>query len=189
MATKVYERILDLFEGEGIRSLFGIPDPNFVHMFLTTGKPGLCVGTLGPGVANLAPAMMCAKVENSPIVFLGGQRARITEQRVRRGRIQFVSQVRLFEPSVKYAASIEYPDQTDEIIRHALRIAQSGTPGPVYVEYPAHVIQTELDVPPPLPPEGYRLARQGASAQAIESAVKLMRAAKQPILLVGHAVH
>src|SRR5262245_8583871 len=111
MPTKVYERILDLFEGEGIRSLFGIADPNFVHMFLTaekrgwdvvaphheavagfmaegvarmTGRPGLCVGTLGPGVANLAPAMMCAKVENSPVIFLGGQRARITGQRVRR---------------------------------------------------------------------------------------------------------
>ena len=216
MPTKVYERILDLFEAEGINTLFGIPDPNFVHMFLTaekrgwqvvaphheevagfmaegvwrmTGKPGLCVGTLGPGVANLAGAMMCAKVENSPVIFLGGQRARITERRVRRGRIQFVSQVRLFEPSVKYATSIEYPDQTDEIIRHALRIAQSGTPGPVYIEYPAHVIQAELDVPPPLPPEGYRLVRQGASAEAIESAVKMIRAAKAPILLVGHAVH
>jgi acetolactate synthase I/II/III large subunit len=216
MPTKVYERILDLFEAEGINTLFGIPDPNFVHMFLTaekrgwhvvaphheavagfmaegvwrmTGKPGLCVGTLGPGVANLAPAMMCAKVENSPVIFLGGQRARITERRVRRGRIQFVSQVRLFEPSVKYATSIEYPDQTDEIIRNALRIAQSGTPGPVYIEYPAHVIQAELDVPAPLPPEAYRLVRQGASAQAIESAVKMIRAAKQPILLVGHAVH
>lgn len=216
MPTKVYERILDLFEAEGINTLFGIPDPNFVHMFLTaekrgwnvvaphheesagfmaegvwrmTGKPGLCIGTLGPGVANLAGAMMCAKVENSPVIFLGGQRARITERRVRRGRIQFVSQVRLFEPSVKYATSIEYPDQTDEIIRHALRIAQSGTPGPVYVEYPAHVIQAELDVPPALPPERYRLARQGASAQAIDSAVSLIRAAKQPVLLVGHAVH
>ena len=170
MPVKVYERILDLFEAEGIKTLFGIPDPNFVHLFLTaekrgwsvvaphheecagfmaeaawrmTGKPGLCIGTLGPGVANLAGAMMCAKVENSPVIFLGGQRARITEQRVRRGRIQFVSQAGLFAPSVKYCASIEYADQTDEIIRQALRISQSGTPGPVYVEYPeigrAHV--------------------------------------------------
>src|SRR5689334_24090085 len=176
MDVKVYERILHLFEAEGINTLFGIPDPNFVHMFITaeqrgwrvvaphheesagfmaeaasrmTGKPGLCIGTLGPGVANIAGAMMCAKVENSPVIFLGGQRARITERRVRRGRIQFVSQEGLFAPSVKYATSIEYPDQTDEIIRHALRIAQSGTPGPVYIEYPAHVIQAELDVPPP----------------------------------------
>src|ERR1700761_6747284 len=167
MPVKVYERILQLFEVEGIKTLFGIPDPNFVHMFVAAekrgwnvvtphhelaagfmaegyarmnGTPALCIATLGPGVANAAGAMMCAKVENSPVIFIGGQRARIIEQRVRRGRIQFVRQEPLFAPSVKYSASIEYPDQTDEIIRHALRICQSGTPGPVYIEYASHVI-------------------------------------------------
>jgi thiamine pyrophosphate-dependent acetolactate synthase large subunit-like protein len=216
VTVKVYERILQLFEAEGINTLFGIPDPNFVHMFHAaeergwtvvaphheesagfmaeavsrmTGKPGLAIGTLGPGLANLAGAIMCAKVENSPVIFLGGQRARITEQRVRRGRIQFVSQVPLLAPSVKYSASIEYADQTDEIVRHALRVAQSGTPGPAYIEYPSHVILEELDVPEPLPPDAYRLVNQGASAQMIEKAVELVRKAEQPILLVGHAVH
>ena len=214
--VKVYERILQLFEAEGINTLFGIPDPNFVHMFHAaeergwsvvaphheeaagmmaeavsrmTGRPGLAIGTLGPGLANLAGAIQCAKVENSPVIFLGGQRARITEQRVRRGRIQFVKQAPMIEASVKYSASIEYADQTDEIIRHALRIAQTGTPGPCYVEYPAHVIQEELDVPEPLAPEAYRLVQQGASAQMIERAVEAIRKAQKPILLVGHAVH
>ena len=216
MTVKVYERILQLFEAEGIKTLFGIPDPNFVHMFLTaeqrgwkvvaphheecagfmadaafrmTGKPGLCIATLGPGIANLAGAIMCAKVENSPVIFMGGQRARITEQRVRRGRIQFVKQSGLIEPSVKYCASIEYGNQTDEIIREALRVAQTGTPGPVYIEYPQHVIQEELDVPEALPPEAYRLVQQGASAQMIAKAAQLIKAAKQPILLVGHGAH
>ncbi|OBI45907.1 acetolactate synthase [Mycobacterium kyorinense] len=215
MAVKVYERILDLFEAEGITTLFGIPDPNFVHLFHAaeergwdvvaphheecagfmadavsrmTGKPGLCIGTLGPGLANLAGSMMCAKVENSPVIFLGGQRARITEQRVRRGRIQFVSQIPLLAPSVKYAASIEYADQTDEIVREALRSAQTGTPGPAYIEYPAHVILEELDVPAAVPPHAYRLVNQGASAQMVDKAVELIRKADQPILLVGHAV-
>jgi acetolactate synthase I/II/III large subunit len=214
--VKVYERILQLFEAEGINTIFGIPDPNFVHMFhlaeergwnvvaphheesagfmaeavsRMTGKAAVCVGTLGPGVANLAGAMMCAKVENSPVIFLGGQRARITEQRVRRGRIQFVKQSGLFEASVKYCASIEYADQTDEIIREGLRKALTGTPGPVYIEYPAHVIQAELDVPPALPPEAYRLVNQTAGADKIAQAVTLIGAARQPILLVGHAVH
>ena len=216
MAVKVYQRILQLFEAEGIKALYGIPDPNFVHLFVEaekrgwsvvaphhelsvgfmaeahsrmTGKPALAIATLGPGVANAAGAMMCARVENSPVIFLGGQRARVTEQRVRRGRIQFVKQMPLFENAVKYCASIEYPDQTDEIIRNALRIAQSGTPGPVYIEYPAHVIQAELDLPAPLPPESYRLVQPGADADMIAKAAELIKAAKHPILLVGHAVH
>ncbi|GGN97573.1 thiamine pyrophosphate-binding protein [Nocardia rhizosphaerihabitans] len=216
MSVKVYERILQLFEAEGINTIFGIPDPNFVHMFhlaeergwnviaphheesagfmaeavsRMTGTAAVCIGTLGPGVANLAGAMMCAMVEHSPVIFLGGQRARITEQRVRRGRIQFVKQAALFENSVKYSASIEYADQTDEIIHEGLRKALSGTPGPVYIEYPSHVIQEELEVPEPLPPASYRLVGQTAGADKVAEAVELLRAAKQPILLVGHGVH
>ncbi|GFG74328.1 thiamine pyrophosphate-binding protein [Mycobacterium botniense] len=216
MGVPVYRRILDLFEAEGVNTVFGIPDPNFVHMFLEadrrgwavvaphheesagfmaeaaarmTGKPGLCIGTLGPGVANLAGAMMCAKVENSPVIFIGGQRARITERRVRRGRIQFVRQEALVEPSVKYSASIEYADQTDEIVHEAIRRAMSGTPGPAYIEYPAHVLLHELDVPAPAPPSAYRLVDQGAGAREIAQAAQLVQAAKAPILLVGHGVH
>ncbi|MGY2029137.1 thiamine pyrophosphate-binding protein [Nocardia gipuzkoensis] len=216
MPVKVYERILQLFEAEGINTIFGIPDPNFVHMFhlaeergwnvvaphheesagfmaeavsRMTGKAAVCIGTLGPGVANLAGAMMCAKVENSPVIFLGGQRARITEQRVRRGRIQFVKQAELFAPSVKYSASIEYADQTDEIIREGLRRALTGTPGPVYIEWPKHIIQEELDVPEPLPSSRYRLVGQTAGQDRIEEAARLIRAARQPVLLVGHGVH
>nr|WP_090275680.1 thiamine pyrophosphate-binding protein [Mycolicibacterium komanii]CRL68736.1 thiamine pyrophosphate binding domain-containing protein [Mycolicibacterium komanii] len=216
MGVPVYKRILDIFEAEGVNTLFGIPDPNFVHMFTEadargwsvvaphhelsagfmaeaasrmTGAPGLCIGTLGPGMANIAGAIQCALVENSPVIFLGGQRARITERRVRRGRIQFVQQEELFAPSVKYSSSIEYADQTDEIIREAIRRSMSGTPGPSYVEFPSHVILEELDVPDPLPPHRYRLVNQGAGEREVAEAVALIKAAKNPILLVGHAVH
>ena len=214
--TPVYKRVLDLFEAEGIKTLFGIPDPNFVHMFLEaerrgwtvvaphheaaagfmaeaasriTGKPAVAIGTLGPGIANMAPAIQCALVENSPVIFLSGQRARVTEQRVRRGRIQFVKQMPLFKDSVKYAASIEYADQTDEIIRQAIRVSMGGTPGPSYIEYPSHIILEELDLPPVLPPERYRLVNQGADIDRVHEAARLIGAAKNPILLVGHGVH
>lgn len=212
----VYKRMLDLFEAEGIKTLFGIPDPNFVHLCLEaesrgwtvvsphheaaagfmaeaasriTGKPAVCFGTLGPGMANMMPAIQCAKVENSPVIFLGGQRARVTERRVRRGRIQFVRQEPMIEDSVKFSASIEYADQVDEIVREAIRIAMSGTPGPTYIEYPAHVILEELDLPPVLPPHRYRLTNQGADGDRIAEAAEAIKAAKNPILLVGHAVH
>ncbi len=214
--TPVYKRMLDLFEAEGIKTLFGIPDPNFVHLCLEaerrdwtvvsphheaaagfmaeaasriTGKPAVCFGTLGPGMANMMPAIQCCKVENSPVIFLGGQRARVTERRVRRGRIQFVRQEPMIEDSVKYSGAIEYADQTDEVIREAIRVAMSGTPGPAYIEYPSHIILEELDLPPVLPPHRYRLTNQGADGDRIAEAARLIREAKNPILLVGHAVH
>jgi len=212
----VYKRILDLFEAEGINTMFGIPDPNFVHLFLEaeqrgwtvvsshheaatghmaaaaariTGKPAVCIATLGPGMANAMPAIQCAKVENDPVIFLGGQRARVTERRVRRGRIQFVRQEPMIEDSVKFSSSIEYADQVDEIIREAIRISMSGTPGPSYIEYPAHVILEEVENTPILPPDRYRLTMQGADGDRIAEAAKAIKEAKHPILLVGHAVH
>ncbi|PLK26941.1 thiamine pyrophosphate-binding protein [Novosphingobium sp. TH158] len=212
----VYKRILDLLEAEGIKTLFGIPDPNFVHLCLEaesrgwtvvsprheaaagfmaeaasriTGKPAVCFGTLGPGLANLMPAIQCCKVENSPVIFLGGQRARITEQRVRRGRIQFVRQEPMIQDSVKYSGVIEYADQVDEIVREAIRISMSGTPGPSYIEYPANVILEEVEDTPILPPSRYRLTQQGADGDRLAEAAKAIMEAKNPILLVGHAVH
>jgi acetolactate synthase I/II/III large subunit len=216
MSVRVFERILQLLAAEGIDTIFGIPDPNFVHMFQLaeelgwnvvaphheasagfmaeavsrmTGTAAVCIGDPGPGVGNLAPAILNATIEHSPVIFIGGQRARISEQRVRRGRTQFVKQTGLFDQWVKYAASIEFPEQTDEIIREGLRAALSGTPGPVYIEYPAHVIQAELDVPAPLPPERYRLVGQTAGAGELAAAVDIVRAAEQPIILAGHGVH
>ena len=43
MGVPVYKRILDLFEAEGVNTLFGIPDPNFVHMFAEADARGWSV--------------------------------------------------------------------------------------------------------------------------------------------------
>ena len=102
MGVKVYQRILELFEAEGIDTLFGIPDPNFVHLFdaaekrgwkivtphhelaagfmaegyaRMNGTPAVCIATLGPGIALAAGSMMNSLVENSPVIYIGGQRA------------------------------------------------------------------------------------------------------------------
>ena len=212
MLVTVYERILHLMEAEGIKTLFGIPDPSFFHMFTTaekrgwrviaphheeagafmaegmwrmTGKPGVVVGNQGPGVANLVPAAINAAKENAPIIFIGGQRAQIAAQRVRRGRIQYTHQYRYFEEAMKYVGVIQYPEQCDEIIHEAFRRALSGTPGPVYIEIPMNAIRAELDLAPAPAPSTYRLLHQPASAQAIDAAVALIREANSPILLVG----
>jgi len=211
----VYKRLIELFEAEGIDSIFGIPDPGFIHMAMEaeergwnvvsphheqaagfmadawsrmTGKPGLCFGTQGPGIANMAGAMIVAAKENSPTIFLTGNRQRIAEQRVKRGRIQYLSQPQYFEAAMKYVGVIEYPEQTDEIIREAIRQALEGTPGPVYVEIPEHIVTAELDWPPAAPPEAYRLVRQEAGPSAIAQAVALIRDAKQPIILAGQGI-
>lgn len=215
MAVYVHERILELLEAEGIKTLIGIPDPSFVAMFIAaeargwrviaphheqagafmadgmwrmTGIPGVVVGNQGPGVANLAPAAICAAKENTPTIFIAGQRQRLFDQRVRRGRFQYTHQPRYFEEAMKYVGTIEYPEQTDEIVHEAFRRALGGTPGPAFIEYPMNVMQAQLDLPPVLRPSAYRLVHQGASAEAIATATAMIGQAKLPILLVGQGV-
>ena len=213
MQVSVHERMLELMEAEGIKTLFGIPDPGFVAMFVTaeargwkvvaphheqagafmadgqwriTGKPGVIIGNQGPGVANLAAAAICAAKENIPTIFIAGQRPRVFDQRVRRGRFQYTQQPKYFEAAMKYVGVIEYPEQVDDIFHEAFRKALSGTPGPVYIEYPQNMVQASLEVSGPAPaPESYRLVHQGASAKAVDDAVALIGAAASPILLVG----
>ena len=189
MAVYVHDRMLELMEAEGLKTLIGIPDPSFVAMFIAaeargwrviaphheqagafmadgmwrmTGKPGVIVGNQGPGVANLAAAAICAAKENAPTIFIAGQRQRIFDQRVRRGRFQYTHQPAYFEAAMKYVGVIEYAEQTDEIFHEAFRRALSGTPGPVYIEYPMNMGQAQLDLPPAAAPETYRLTHQAA---------------------------
>jgi acetolactate synthase I/II/III large subunit len=213
MTVFVAERVLQLLEAEGIKTLFGIPDPSFFRMFVTaekrgwrviaphheqagaymaeamwrmTGVPGVVVGNQGPGVANLAAAAIGAAKENAPVLFIAGQRKHIADQRVRRGRIQYIRQSRHFEAAMKYVGIIEYPEQTDEIVHEAFRRALAGAPGPVFIEIPMNAMQSEVELPPAPAPEMYRLISLAASAPAVDAALGLMRAARLPILLVGH---
>lgn len=215
MSVPVHVRILDLLEAEGINTLFGIPDPGFLHMAMIaeqrnwkvvaphheqnggfmadawsrmTGKPGVCFGTQGPGVSNLATAMIVAKKEGAPTIFFGGNRSRTAKQRARIGRIQYMDQLEHFRPLVKYAAIIEEPDQVDEIIREAIRQTMTGKPGPVYIELPLSVIHETFNWPPIMKPEQYRLVEQAASGPMVNRAVDLIKAAKNPVLLVGQGM-
>lgn len=212
MSQKMYERILDLLQAEGVEKLFGIPDPSFFALFIEaerrgmevisphheqaaaltadgyyrmTGKPVVLCMNKGPGVANVMSGANFMMKENVPAVFIMANRQRFYEQRVRRGKMQYMSQPPLFENTMKYTGVIEYPQQTDEIFHEAFRQAQSGVPGPTYIELPLGVMQATFDLPPALRPERYRLVHQRADELSINAAKALLESAKSPVLLLG----
>src|SRR5690606_11986853 len=80
-------------------------------LYRLTGKPGVLGVNKGPGVANIAAGAAYLAKENVPAVFIMAQRQRIYEHRVRRGKMQYLSQPPLFEGAMKYIGIIEYPDQ------------------------------------------------------------------------------
>jgi acetolactate synthase-1/2/3 large subunit len=209
------ERLLDLIQAESLDTLFGIPDPSFFAMFIEaerrgmqvisphheqaaaltadgyfrmTGKPVVLCINKGPGVGNIAAAANFFRKENVPAVFIMGQRQRFYEQRVRRGKMQYMSQPPMYESVMKYTGVIEYPEQTDEIMHEAFRQAMTGVPGPTYVELPLGVMQAKFNLPPVLAPNRYRLTRQRADDLSVAEAVALLKGAKNPVLLLGQGV-
>jgi len=154
-----------------------------------TGRPQVVMAGMGPGVANLVPGVVCASIENVPVVVLATQRTRSTMSAVRRGRFQFTPQIRLFEPVVKYAAVVDTARRIDEVLAEAFRHATTGRPGPVYVEIPQDVMTEAAAFSPLRPPHRYRLAPQGAPQAAIEAAVVALREARMPLLIGGTGIH
>jgi thiamine pyrophosphate-dependent acetolactate synthase large subunit-like protein len=220
MATEgkrsVAARIVELFQAEGIDTLFGIPDPFYAEIhhhalgagmrvvaprheaaggFMAdglarmTGRPQVVMAAAGPGVANMLPALVCASKEHVPVVFVGPQRERIYDAAVRRSKFQYTPQLRYFEPGVKYAGVVEFGRQVDEVFHQAFRQALNGTPGPVYVELPFSSAQEEHSFPPAPAPERYRLVAERASEARVEEAAELLARARLPLILAGTGVH
>lgn len=98
-----------------------------------SGVVGVACVTAGPGVTNTITAVKNAQMAESPILIMGGAAANIQKGR---GALQDIDQLVLFKPLCKYSASITRIKDIVPTLRKAINIAQSGTPGPVFVEFP-----------------------------------------------------
>ena len=112
-----------------------------------SGTIGVACVTAGPGVTNTVTAIQNASMAESPLLLLGGAAATILKGR---GALQDIDQMSLFRPLCKYVASVTRVRDVVPVLRKAIQVAQSGTPGPVFVElpidtlYPYHLVQKEL---------------------------------------------
>nr|CAH0102816.1 unnamed protein product [Daphnia galeata] len=102
-----------------------------------TGTVGVVAVTAGPGLTNTVTAIKNAQMAESPILLLGGAAATILKGR---GALQDIDQMSLFSPLCKYCVSVTSVRNIAPILRNALQIAQSDTPGPVFVEMPIDVL-------------------------------------------------
>ena len=98
-----------------------------------SGVIGVAAVTAGPGVTNTVTAMKNAQMAETPVLLIGGAAASILKGR---GALQDIDQMALFRPLCKFCASVKYVRDIVPTLRKAIAIAQSGTPGPVFVEFP-----------------------------------------------------
>lgn len=149
----------------------------------TTGQLGVAVVTAGPGVTDSVTGVAEAFTAGIPMIIFGG-RAPLSD--FDRGSLQDMDQVRLMEPITKWARAIYDPMRIPEYVGTAVRIAQSDTPGPVYLECPVDILMKDIGETEVMFPDGYYSPIEaGGSSSQIEGAVKLLMEAERPAILAG----
>ncbi|EDO32896.1 predicted protein, partial [Nematostella vectensis] len=98
-----------------------------------SGVVGVAAVTAGPGLTNTVTAVKNAQMAESPLLLIGGAAATLLKGR---GALQDIDQMSLFKPLCKYCATITRVADIIPVLCEALKVAQSGTPGPVFVEFP-----------------------------------------------------
>jgi acetolactate synthase-1/2/3 large subunit len=196
-------------ENEGVDRIFGIPGEenldvvesirrSSIQLVLTrheqaaafmaatygrlTGRPGVCITTLGPGALNLTTGAAYALLGAMPMVMITGQKGILSS---RQARFQIVDIVATMRPLTKLSRQIVAPNMIPTLVREAFRVAQEERPGPVHLELPEDIAAEECDRAPLVPPHSLELPL--ANAAAISRAAEMIMAARAPLLMLGAA--
>lgn len=203
---KASDLFVKALEAEGVEYVFGIPGEenldvldslsrSSIKLVLTrieqaagfmaatygrlTGKPGVCLSTLGPGATNLVTSAAYAQLGGMPMMMITGQKP---VKRSKQGLFQIVDVVAMMEPLTKYTWQLVSADGIPARVREAFRLAHEERPGAVHLEIPEDVAREQTDES--LIPASY-VRRSCAEEKSIRAAVEQLQASKHPLLVVA----
>jgi len=145
-----------------------------------TGKAGVCLSTLGPGVTNLMTGLADANMDRSPVVAIIGQGS---TNRLHKESHQIMDSISMVHPISKWAQTILSSKNITEVIRKAFKVAETEKPGVTVIEFPEDIAK-EVVNDKPIKPSLIR--RPAADNRAIEVALELILKSKKPIILAGN---
>ena len=158
----------------------------------TTGNPGVCLGTVGPGAADLVPGVYAAFADSIPMIVLCAQNQswRINPDH---GSTQGLDQLNLFKPITKWGATVTHWQRIPHLVHWAFREAVSGRPGPVFLDIPADVLYLECEEETLedgiVAADRYRMTKPPVgNPDLIARAAKMLSKAKFPMVHAGNGV-
>jgi acetolactate synthase-1/2/3 large subunit len=209
--VKASDLLVAALENEGVTHIFGVPGEenlDFVESLRTssielvvtrheqpaafmaatygrlTGKPGICLSTLGPGALNLVTGAAYALLGAMPMILITGQKPILSS---RQARFQIVDVLATMRPLTKLSTRIVSAASIPATIREAFRTACNERPGPVHIELPEDIARETTDQTALIAP--HNIALPIASDAAIAHAAALIIAAKHPLIMLGAAAN
>ncbi|MDQ6600081.1 acetolactate synthase large subunit [Bacillus salipaludis] len=147
-----------------------------------SGKPGVCLATLGPGATNLLTGIASANLDHSPVVAITGQKGLNVQHK---NAHQYVEIVKVFEPAAKWSVQLKDANTIPEIIRKSFRVATSEKPGAVAIELPENIAKANTTTKPLTPTP---LPMSVPSGEALREAARLLNQCKKPFIILGNGV-
>ena len=196
-------------ENEGVDRIFGVPGEenldfleslrnSSIELVLTrheqaaafmaathgrlTGRPGVCLATLGPGALNFSTGAAYAHLGAWPMILITGQKAVMS---AKQARFQIVDIVASMKPLTKMTRQIVSGAAIPATVRDAFRVAMEERPGPVHLELPEDIAGEEVEDVPVIPV--HPLERPIAHTAALDRAAEAILAAKRPLVMIGAA--
>jgi acetolactate synthase-1/2/3 large subunit len=220
MKTDVKSAIADILRLEGIEYVFGYTGGHIMQMWEAAnnagiktilnkqegngvymadafariiGKPGIILGTAGPGVTNMTTGLATSFLDSIPLIAIGAGvatsafgknavqdgsgRGRATEQRA------------AMKSVCKQAMLAPTPQAVPDMIREAFREALSGRPGPVYVEVPSDFWDIPIEYEK-IQPSNYRnCSLTSCNINDSTSVQKKLLASKHPLIVIGEGAN
>src|SRR4249920_2525846 len=155
-----------------------------------SGKPGVLLTHLGPGLTNACTGVANAALDSIPMVVVAGDVPSYFHGRHPHQEInlhQDADQFQIYRPFCKRVYRVDRVEDLPRVIERAFHLAQTGRPGPVLVDVPMDIFSSSLpiDAFSKVPPE---IARPSIDEATVERIVALLASAERPVLYAGGGV-
>jgi acetolactate synthase I/II/III large subunit len=154
-----------------------------------SGRPGICAAQV-IGALNLAAGLRDAWLAHSPVIAMtGGRDPRTKFRKV----YQEIDDVPAFEPVTKFNATVDDVARFPDMVRQAFRVATSGTPGPVHLQFRGNEGQVdaeEAEMEPLCEPQFARVPpyRPAPDDASVRAALQVLQEAERPVIIAGGGV-
>lgn len=204
------EILLECLEREGVEVIFGYPGGQVIPIYdklydskirnilvrheqgavhaadgyaRSTGKPGVCLATSGPGATNLVTGIATAYMDSVPLIAITGQ---VPTSLIGCDSFQEADITGITIPITKHNYLVRSIKELPRIIKEAFHIATTGRPGPVLIDLPKDISvdKAKFEYPETISLQGYKPNYIGNIRQIKEVADALHKA-KRPVLYVG----
>jgi len=155
-----------------------------------SGRPGVVLSHLGPGLTNAATGVANAALDSIPMVVIAGDipshyYGRHPHQEFNLHQVADQSQI--YRPFCKPGYRVDRAADLPRVMERAFHLSTSGRPGPVLVDVPMDLFSADLPVDAfhQVPAEIARPALDPATAERI---VQMLADAHRPLIYAGGGV-